>query len=65
MSQDVFAAADTYRDHFGEAAPVFQYAGAEGFAELLLEAVARGRPLTVEEIDEWLGWDPLPPDAMY
>jgi hypothetical protein len=48
------AARRAYQERFGEDAPVPPYTHPR-FADALMEAVERGRPLTAEALAKWLG----------
>ena len=49
------AAKRAYRERFGADAPVSSYIGHFRLADALMEAVERGKPLTVEALGKWLG----------
>jgi hypothetical protein len=60
-----YAAADRYRAHFGVAPNVWSNIGRpRELARELDAAVARGEPLTAEELRRRLGFAPLPPGAI-
>jgi hypothetical protein len=49
------AARRAYRERFGADAPVSPYLGHPRLADMLMEAVEGGRPLTAEAVTNWLG----------
>jgi hypothetical protein len=49
------AAKRAYRGRFGADAPVSSYMGHPRLADLLMEAVEGGKPLTAEAVAAWLG----------
>jgi hypothetical protein len=49
------AARRAYRERFAADAPVSSYLGHPRLADLLMEAVEVGRPLTAEAVAAWLG----------
>ena len=60
----MFRAVDAYRRHFGEAPPTWRFMGRpEALARELRTAVARGQPVTVEDLYRRLDLPPPPPDA--
>jgi hypothetical protein len=55
------AAKRAYRERFGAEAPVSSYMGHPRLADLLMEAVEGGEPLTAEVVAKWLGAPRLDP----
>ena len=49
------AARRAYRERFAADAPVSSYLGHPRLADLLMEAVEGGEPLTAEAVVKWLG----------
>jgi hypothetical protein len=49
------AAKLAYRERFGADAPISSYMSPSRLADALMDAVERGKPLTIEALARWLG----------